>query len=364
MTFDVLVIGGGVSGFAAALAARERGARTALVRAAPGVSALVSGAWSGPLRLEIRAALDKVGYSLMPATAPLAHERGRTVACTFAGASHVGATIDPEATVCGIAGLPHFNATTLAKLWSPTQPLKSLQIQLPGTPGGGWTSASVAAYIERDPQVLLSSIKTGGAARVVLPAVIGIDKTAEILDQGRDAGIEASEALAASPSVPGWRLLQAMERALKASDVTLLDGRAVRGKHQGSRVHEVAIGGDVVTTNTVVLATGKFTSGGINTTDEFRESVFDLPIWLEHLGDVFTSPDPLLLTDPVRSESQPLLYAGVHTDDALRPLNRAGEVVLENVFVAGTIRAGWDAALSGLGDCAENGWSAGLNASA
>lgn len=364
MTFDVLVIGGGVSGFAAALAARQRGARTALVRAAPGVSALASGAWSGPLRAEIRDALNRARYPLLPASAPLVHERGRTVACAFAGASHIGATPDAETTVCGIAGLPHFNASTLAKMWSHNGPLRSMQVELPGTPAAGWTAASLAARIEQNPETLLSPLAGTGVSRVILPAVLGIDQTTEIVDGLRAAGINASEALAASPSIPGWRLLKAMERALIASEVTVFNGRAVAGSNNGSRARELTVNGDVVTANAVVLATGKFTAGGVTATDEFRESVFGLPIWLEHLGDVFTSPDPLLLTDPVRSEMQPLLHAGVHTDASFRPVNRAGDVIFENVFVAGTIRAGWDAALSSLGDSAENGWSAGVNASA
>ena len=96
----------------------------------------------------------------------------------------------------------------------------------------------------------------------------------------------------------------------------------------------------------------------------FRENVFDLPVWLEHLGNVFLSPDPLPLTDPVRTEDQPLLVAGVHTNDAAQPIDRTERVIYDNVFVAGTIRAGWSAAHTGLGTCAQDGWNAGVSASA
>jgi anaerobic glycerol-3-phosphate dehydrogenase len=363
MTFDVLVIGGGVAGFAAALAARQRGARTALVSAAPGASALISGAWSGPLRAEIRDALAQAGYALMPASSPLVHERGRKIACDFAGSTHTGASPRPGAIVCGIEGLSHFNAHTLAKLWSPDGSLAARTVELPGTPASGWTSASLAAHIERSPAALLQTLTTARAA-VIFPAVLGIESSDSVVNFLRDAGIEASEALAVSPSIPGWRLFKAMERALTASGVTLISGRAVLEQSSGGRVQEIQAGSDVVKTNSLVLATGKFLSGGISANEELREGVLDLPVWLEHLGDVFSAPDPLPLTDPVRTEPQPLLTAGVHTDESLRPVDRSGKPVFENVFVAGTIRAGWDAAHSGLGNCAENGWTAGVNASA
>ena len=362
MTFDVLVIGGGIAGFSAALAAQQRGARTGLVRGAPGVSALVSGAWSGPLPDGVASALNENGYQLVPVTAPLVHERGRTIACSFAGASHAGATVDGGTTICGIAGLPHFNASALARVWNPEAPLRTVQVEIPDTPAAGWTAASLAAHIERDPRPLARALTAGG--RYIVPAVLGLESADSVRASLTEMGIDAHEALAASPSVPGWRLLKAMDRALAAAGVTMLHGRARAGSHADGRVHDVRVNGDVVTANSFILATGKYTAGGIVTSGEFRESVFDFPIWLEHLGDIFSAPDPLPLTDPVRTEEQPLLRAGVHTDDGLRPVDRTGRPLFANVFAAGTIRAGWDAALSGLGNCAEDGWSAGLNASA
>jgi glycerol-3-phosphate dehydrogenase subunit B len=362
MTFDVLVIGGGVAGFSAALAAQQRGARTALVRAAPGASALVSGAWSGPLPAEIRSALEQAGYSLQATSSPLAHERGRTISADFAAAAHARATPTAQTTICGIAGLPHFNAQILAQLWSST-PLRFLEIELPGTPAGGWSAVSVAAHIERDPAMVVQTLN-GKSGHFIFPAILGAELGQNVLNALHAAGIEAAEALAATPSLPGWRLLKATERALQNAGVTVLTGRTIVGHTVDGRVHDVRIDSDVVSAKSFVLATGKYTAGGIVADSGFRESVFGLPVWLEHLGDVFASPDPLPLTDPVRTEEQPLLLAGVHTDDAAHPIDRTERVMYENVFVAGTIRAGWNAAHTGLGFCAEDGWNAGVSASA
>jgi anaerobic glycerol-3-phosphate dehydrogenase len=364
MTFDVLVIGGGIAGFAAARAAAARGAKTAVVRSAPGVSALMSGAWLGPLRAEISQSLADAGYRMVAVDAPLPHERGRLLRCNFAGDSHTRATIESGTLVCGINGLPHFNSEILAQLWSADGLLSAATIDLPATPADGWTAASVAAAIERNPSALVAALAGLNVNRIICPAVLGIERNAEVIAALDEAGINAAEALGVSPSIPGWRLLKAIDRALTTLGVTMITGRAVLERAADQRVHELRINGDVVTAKAVVLATGKFTAGGITANAEFRENALDLPVWTEHLGDVFNSPDPIPLTDPVRTEQQPLLSIGVHTDEMQRPADRTGRAVYANVFAAGTIRAGWNAAERGLGDSAEDGWSAGMNASA
>lgn len=127
-------------------------------------------------------------------------------------------------------------------------------------------------------------------------------------------------------------------------------------------MQSVRAGDEIIHARSFVLATGKFVAGGITAREEFRESVFDLPVWLEQLGEIFTTADALTLTDPLRTERQALLHAGVHTDAQQRPVDRAGDVVYENVFVAGTVRSEWSTAAAGLGSCAEDGWNAGVNA--
>jgi glycerol-3-phosphate dehydrogenase subunit B len=283
---------------------------------------------------------------------------------TFAGTSHTTATIDDRALVCGFAGLPHFNASTLARIWNPKQPFAAHTITLPHTPDGGWSAASLAAFLEREPDVLLAQLPRDGATRIIFPAVLGIERVDDVIARLAKEGVTAAEALAAAPSVPGWRLLRACERMLAARGIPLLAGRARLRRAGARRVEALHVGEDVISARAFVLATGKYLGGGILADHQFQESVFDLPVWLEHLGDVFTAPDPLPLTDTVRTESQPLLQAGVHTDAQLRPVDRAGQALFENVFVAGTIRADWSATRMGLGNCAEDGWAAGLNATA
>jgi glycerol-3-phosphate dehydrogenase subunit B len=194
--------------------------------------------------------------------------------------------------------------------------------------------------------------------------VLGIEATESITAQFAAEGIRVGEALATTPSLPGWRLWHALERVITAHEITCFAGRAAVDNASNRRVNSVRVNNETIHARSFVLATGKFAAGGVVASDEFQEPVFDIPIWQQQLGDVFTVPDPLPLTDPVRTETQPLLHAGVQTDAMLRPINRAQDVVYQNVFVAGTIRAGWNVGDSGLGHCAEDGWTAGLNAAA
>src|SRR5918996_443429 len=61
---DVLVLGGGIAGVAAAVAAAQHGARVLLVRAGPGASALCLGGWRGVPPPRVGAALAHAGLAL------------------------------------------------------------------------------------------------------------------------------------------------------------------------------------------------------------------------------------------------------------------------------------------------------------
>jgi anaerobic glycerol-3-phosphate dehydrogenase len=277
--------------------------------------------------------------------------------------SHASATPDPATAVCGFSGLPHFNAQTLARIWGLDAPLRAHTIELAATPAAGWSTPSLAAHLERSPDELIGHLRDLGIGRAIFPAVLGIERVHDVIARLAEGGVDALEALAATPSIPGWRLQQATGKLLAERGVSILNGRAA-GHVSGRRVQHISLGDDVITASAFVLATGKYLAGGIVADEEFHEPAFGLPVWLLQLGDVFTAPDALTLTDPVRTESQPLLDAGVHTDEVQRPVDRARAVLYENLFVAGTVRAGWPVAATGLGNCADDGWSAGERASA
>lgn len=360
--YDVAVVGSGVAGTAAALAAAQKGARVCVLTGPPAATALFSGAWRGECPTPLRAALDRTGYPLRAAATHLPHPTGVRVAADFATATHAFVRI-PDALVVGIAGLPGFNAHVLAAQWHARA---ATVLQLDDTPAAGWSPLSLAAHIERNLHAFADRLKlhSRGVSQVILPAILGLrydDTLRSALEAA--AGCSIAEALGVPPSVPGLRLDRALRSTLAHANITVIEQRALAAQHANGRVASLTLlAGDVVHARTFVLASGKFVGGGITSDGAFREPIFDCPVWVDHLGEIFEEADALNLTDAVRTEEQPLLKAGVHANAGHRPVDRGGDVVYANVLVAGSIRAGWSADTHGAGDAAQDGWNAGLEA--
>jgi glycerol-3-phosphate dehydrogenase subunit B len=356
---DVLVIGGGIAGVAAALESAAAGALVAVVRASPGATALVSGGWSGSLPPLLAAALSESGLAHVPVGASLPHPTGALRHADHAPESHAAARLSVDACVCGIAGLPAFPAGALARMWEVP---RHVTVRLPDTPAAGWSTVALAAILERDPGPLALELRRlGGGTRAILPAVLGLEPRAATRERlAEAAGVEVAEALAVPPSVPGWRLDRALLQALDRVGVRLVTGRVVDRTVRGDRVESVLIasGGTAPTAlsaTSYVLATGRFVGGGITAADvtegvdvargqalreaELVERALGCEVWVEHLGDRFRQVQPVPLTDPVRQEPQALLRAGVHVDPAGHPLDLQDRIQYSNVVARGAVLA-------------------------
>jgi anaerobic glycerol-3-phosphate dehydrogenase len=120
---------------------------------------------------------------------------------------------------------------------------------------------------------------------------------------------------------------------------------------------------ETIAARAFVLATGKFIGGGITAEQRFEEGALGCDVALERFGRTFDDPGAaLVLTDPVRTEPQPVLTLGIVNDDDGRPLRPAGDVCYTNVFAAGAVRAGVATATLGLGAAATDGWRTGERA--
>lgn len=390
--FDVVVIGGGAAGVAAALSAARTGARVALVRRGPGAAALAGGGWYNAPPAELRDALARVGYELVDCDTPLPHPDGTVVPCQTAAAASARAGLGIDATgvlVCGIAGLPSFRATALAALWTDAAAiegdgLSAATLALDHTPAAGWSPVSLAALLEREPDRLVrplaALVRERGAERVILPAVLGLADHARVLAAVTDeTGVAAGEALGVAPSVPGWRLDRALMSTVADAGVRVIAGRVVRCATDGDLVRNVSVADGTAGTaqsgaapglieiagECFVLATGKYIAGGITAEVEFEEPALGCDVALERFARTIDDPGAaLVLTDPERSEPQPVLSAGVRVDGDGRPLTPADDAFLANVFVAGSVRAGAETATLGLGAASRDGWDAGSRAAA
>lgn len=386
MTPDVLVIGGGIAGAAAALAASAAGAATLLVRAGPGATALAAGGWTGEPPLPLQQALARAGLELVRCTGPLPHADGRLMHADCAPFSHAAAALPPDAAhrvtlVCGVDGLPCFRSSALAALWQdaaalPDGAMRATDVALPGTPAAGWAAVSIAAQVEREAErvadIIARATREQAADHVIVPAVLGLNehaRTYTALASHVSAACAATlgEALGAAPSLPGWRLDRALLGALEDAGVQVIAGRVARHNARDGRVHDVTVTRDdatiTIAPRMIVLATGKFTGGGIVAASRFAEAVFGTDIAIARFGRSFRDADAALaLTDPVRTEPQPVLGLGVATDVDSRLMSAAGDVVFDNVLVAGSVRAGVETASLGLGTAAMDGWTIGAQA--
>lgn len=362
--FDVAVLGSGMAGSAAAIAAAAHGANVCVVTGPPGVTGMFAGAWHGSCPDELAASLANAGYRLCDVAHPLPHPGGRRLAADAATAPHAAADTH-DALIIGIAGLASFNAEILAQQWAARA---GTTVLLDGTPAAGWSAASLATLIQSDTRPLITALRaaaqTHRAQRLIVPAILGMQSDPALHAQIQDAlGMPIGEALGVPPSLPGWRLHLALRNALAHARVTTIEHKVNTAVRKEGRIDALTLAtGDVVRARAFVLATGKYAAGGIEANGEFREPALACPVWIDHLGDAFDEAEPLILTDPDRTQDQPLLRAGVHADAEHRPLDRKGDVFYANVHVAGTIRAGWSAGHYGIGTVAQDGWNAGLKA--
>ncbi|KLU60245.1 anaerobic glycerol-3-phosphate dehydrogenase subunit B [Peptococcaceae bacterium CEB3] len=182
--------------------------------------------------------------------------------------------------------------------------------------------------------------KTAGEAdseAIVFPGLpaIGCPELEEVLGE---TSLPVVGMTSFPPSAIGLALYDSLTRKVKALGGELLNGVGVdrvevestwaRRAIIRSKGKETALRAEAF-----VLATGGFLGRGlIATPAEVKETVFGLPLYVP----------------PVRGGSsflgeQPYARTGVEVDDRLRPRDPAtGEVLLENVFVAGRILAHWD----------------------
>jgi glycerol-3-phosphate dehydrogenase subunit B len=196
-----------------------------------------------------------------------------------------------------------------------------------------------------------------GPARVGFPAVLGLEKHAEVWREMQDRlGLPVFEIPTLPPSVPGMRLHGALKRALARSGVRIfLDMTVARGLTDGARALGVVVPGAArdatYRADRIILATGGLYGGGIssNRHGEMREAIFDLPLAIPAaLSNRSPSAAPAWFDDRFLPEQgHPIHLIGVRTNAHLQPVNQAGDVLLENVRIAGRLLAGYNPVIEG-----------------
>lgn len=420
---DVLVVGGGMAGATAALAAREAGARVVLARKAPGSTGLSGGAVSvaedpacmpdtpfaaragvveaarriaatrpgHPYRL-LRDRLDRLWNAVEFATgqlsAVLAPPGGRNrflltpfghahaaAACHRSMAAGDLAEVRGTLVVCGFEGHLGWDPGLIASGAERVRPLGGPSPRAQFLDLFRWEDGALGrpfdlarlleapGAAEEAGRVLRRVLRRGDAA-AVLPAVLGVDPDARVPDRiAAEAGIPVAEILSDLPSVPGLRLHRAVDARLAAAGVDVLQGEVRAGSGPDL---PASVGGREVVARSWVLASGRFVGGGIERRGALREAVLGLPVLASEgpFADPsirFAIRSPASLTARDSRAPQPLLAAGLRVDEELHPLDAEDRVLHPRVFAAGAVVGGHDPASdgTGMGVAMFTGWLAG-----
>jgi glycerol-3-phosphate dehydrogenase subunit B len=184
----------------------------------------------------------------------------------------------------------------------------------------------------------------GGVEVVGFPAALGLrDPRGVWSDLEQRLERRVFEIPTLPPSVPGMRLYECLRAALRAAGGRLIVGSEASGaEREGERVATVtahASGHDVrYRVRHVVLATGGFASGGLSLDADWeaREGVLGLPV---------SAPGPdQRRFEPEYFGNHPMGRAGISVDGSLRPEG------LANVRVVGAALAGAESWREGSGE--------------
>lgn len=204
---------------------------------------------------------------------------------------------------------------------------------------------------------LLREALPSGVALALVPPLFGRTQPRLLEAVSAEAGVRLVETVATTPSLPGVRLQEALDHALVAAGITVLEAELQAAAFAGGPF--ALSDGKVVPAEAVVLATGKYIGGGIVRERRFREPIFDLPVFAggKRVGEEFVGD---LLGERVVSDHA-AFRAGVRIDAKLQPVGVHGRPVSPHLFAAGSVIAGYDPALdkSGLGVAIFTGYLAG-----
>lgn len=396
---DVLVVGGGLAGATAALAARKAGAAVAVASRSYGATALSTGALDlayapGPTAVArartvaehlgdiiehrrrhpfgvigLAAVLGglEAGFQLLGELlqgtglepTPLALDRpNRLVASSLGCVVPAGSVLAPHAAielsalsgpigVVQLEGDSSFAAARLAAGWSH-------DLGLPAPTGDGPLRVVATRFVAHEVPMVLArrfddvgavdrlagelAPRVKGLAGLIVPPVLGTAHVARNLALlSERLGLPVAEALAYEPSVPGLRLQRAVDEGLRRAGIARL-AEVSRPEVDRGRVVSLETAAGPVAAGAVVLASGRFIAGGVEWAGACQETLLGLPIVTELGALEADAPHGVVRVSPL--ESHPLMTAGIRVNATLAPMVE-GKVAFDNVFAAGMVLGGF-----------------------
>jgi len=179
-----------------------------------------------------------------------------------------------------------------------------------------------------------------GEVRIGFPAVLGMyDPVQAKEDLDEIMGTKVFEIPILPPSLPGKRIFDRFKEWLIRKGVTFLLGYSVSNAIvKGRRCDGIEVPHPPVinsySADRYILATGRFIGGGLKADREkVSESIFNLPVYQPKLPEHWF--ERILFTDP----PHPIHHAGILTDSSFQPVDERGDLILENLWVVGSILA-------------------------
>lgn len=369
----VLVIGGGIAGYCAALAARRDGADVTVVARAPGATALYAGGMEivddldALLKSEPHHPITRLGFDSVRLSSELdTAVHSLQLALEKDGLKFEGTwrARGMYADIHGVARPANLVPSTVAG--GELRGLSGRRVAVIGVRQvGDYDAASTAQALKE-----LHGVEAF-PEEVSIP---DLPQAASLTDlYGRRAPLPPRarpgafayppgftnlppggfELLASPPSPHGWRLQQAIalgvvKGVVSAFDTT--DGRVVDAR-AGERTFRA---------DSFILATGRHIGGGIHGGRVPSEPLLDLGVFRdgEPVKGMGTRLQHLQYLDSAQE-----LRSGLVTDRGLHPLDESGRVPYSNLYAAGAVLGGYDySGPCGFGVPILTGWLAGRSA--
>jgi anaerobic glycerol-3-phosphate dehydrogenase len=366
----VLVIGGGISGYCAALAARRDGAEVTVVAKAPGATALYAGG------MEVVDDLDAI----------LAHQPHHPITRLGLDSVRLATELDIAIHSLQLAlekdGLKFEGTWRTRGLYSDIHGLARPANLVPSTVSGGELRAlngrrvaviGVKEVGDYDAASIAQALKELHGIDAVpeevsiadLPIASSLTdlygRRAPQLSHNRSTAIAyppgftnlpqgGFELLSSPPSPHGWRLQQAIALGMVKADVTSFE--TARGRITSAQAGDRTFRGEAF-----ILATGQHIGGGLVGGHVTTEPLLKLGVFHEGEGvtSMGTRLQHLQYLDPAEE-----LRSGLSTDDHLHPLDGDGQVPYGNLYATGALLGGYDySGPCGFGVPILTGWLAG-----